>query len=527
MTDPDLADGRARATDAHAAVADAPVRRPAVRTRISTRSLGDPVETRSAPPSRRWVVPARVRIMAWLVLLLFVALVTVVVVSRNLLLGDARIDAASALDQETEEFLRVARSGVDQATGEPYTDGRELLANHIERQFVDDDEILLGVTADGEILPQRGQEAVEIATRDNRLGAILADPRDSWVLETRDGDLLWSKVPVLDVEGNPDCTFIVAYAMDFENAEVDNTVALLGLVSLIGLAIAAAASWVVSGQILAPVNVVRRTAAEITGEDLTRRIPVEGNDDIAALSDQFNAMLDRLDTAFIAQRRFVDDAGHELRTPITIIRGNIELMGEDPQERAEVMRLCVDELDRMSRIVEDLLLLAKAENPEFIRPEEVDLVDLTSDIDAKIRALGDRDWKLESIGEGDVSLDPQRVTQAVLQLAHNAVAHTEPGGRIGFGSSADDSGATFWITDDGPGLTPEDGAAVFQRFSRGSTGGARKNSTGAGLGLSIVRAIAEGQDGSVELDSVPGRGATFRLRFPTAVPHHPVEGEYE
>jgi signal transduction histidine kinase len=458
-------------------------------------------------------------------LLLFVALVTVVVVSRNLLLGDARVEAAAALEQETAEFLRVARSGIDQATDEPYADGRELLVNHIRRQFVDDDEILLGVTADGEILPQRGQEAVEIATRENRLDAILADPRESAILETRDGDLLWSKVPVLDVEGNPDGTFIVAYAVDVERAEVDNTVGLLGIVSLIGLLIAAAASWVVSGQILAPVNVVRRTAAEITGEDITRRIPVEGNDDIAALSDQFNAMLDRLDTAFLTQRRFVDDAGHELRTPITIIRGNIELMGEDPVERAEVTRLCVDELDRMSRIVEDLLLLAKAENPDFVRTEIVDLVDLTSDIDAKIRALGDRDWRLEAIAEGDVAVDPHRITQAVVQLAHNAVAHTERGGRIGFGSSADASGTTFWITDDGPGVRPEDGAAVFERFSRGSTGGARKNATGAGLGLSIVRAIAEGHHGSVELDSVFGRGATFRLRFPTAVPNPTIEGE--
>ena len=114
-----------------------------------------------------------------------------------------------------------------------------------------------------------------------------------------------------------------------------------------------------------------------------------------------------------------------------------------------------------------------------------------------------------------------------MQLAHNAVAHTEEGGRIGFGSSSDASGTAFWITDDGPGVRPEDGAAVFRRFSRGSTGGTRKNSTGAGLGLSIVRAIAEGHDGFVELDSVFGRGATFRLRFPHAVPQNPTEGEHE
>jgi signal transduction histidine kinase len=98
---------------------------------------------------------------------------------------------------------------------------------------------------------------------------------------------------------------------------------------------------------------------------------VHGRDDVAALAGTFNAMLDRLERAFAAQRTFVDDAGHELRTPITIVRGHLELMGDDPAEREETVRLVTDELDRMSRIVEDLLLLAKAERPDFIRPEEV------------------------------------------------------------------------------------------------------------------------------------------------------------
>ncbi|WP_308282903.1 sensor histidine kinase [Pseudonocardia nigra] len=470
-------------------------------------------------------MPARLRIMAWLVLLLFIALVTVVIVTRNLLISEAEQEASASLVQETEEFLQVATAGVDRATDQPYRDGRDLLASHIQRQYTDEDEILLGVTADGEILPQPGREPVALASRDNRLVQIVRDPDSAGILPTRDGRLRWQKVPVVTADGRPDGTFIVAYAIDREIEDINDTITLLAVVSLIGLLIAAGASWVVSGQILAPVNLVRRTAAEITHDDLTERIPVHGRDDVAALSEQFNAMLDRLEQAFGTQRQFLDDASHELRTPITIIRGNLELMEENPAERAEVVRLCTDELDRMSRIVEDLLLLAKSERPDFVRPEPVDLVDLTSDIDAKLRAIGPRRWQLAAIAEGEAVIDAQRVTQAVVQLAQNAVQHTNPGAEIRFGSSIDDGGLSFWISDTGPGVRHEDGPAIFQRFSRGSTGGARAHRTGAGLGLSIVTAIAEAHDGWVELLSVPGEGATFTLRFRNATPAPPLQEE--
>jgi signal transduction histidine kinase len=486
-------------------------------------------ERRIGRRRRRLIVPARVRIMAWLVLLLFVALVTVVVVTRNLLVAGAEQDATQALEQETGEFRRVAETGRDSTTQRPFTSGRDLLENHIRGQQAAEHEIVIGVAADGEVLPQPGREPIALAGQDSRLAQILDSPQSTGVLATADGRLLWSKVPIFNAEGLPDGTFIVAYAVDRQIREVDETIRTLALVSMVGLLLAAGAAWLVSGQILEPVNVVRRTAAEITSDDLTRRIAVPGNDDIGALADQFNAMLDRLEQAFRTQRRFLDDASHELRTPITIIRGNLELIeDDDPNERAEVVRLCTDELDRMSRIVEDLLLLAKSERPDFVVPEQVGLVDLTSDIDAKLRALGDRRWQLESIAEGEGRLDPQRVTQAVVQLAHNAVQHTKPGDRISLGSATDAEGIRFWITDSGPGVLPEDAETIFRRFNRGSTGGARSHRGGAGLGLAIVTAIASAHGGHVELESVPGRGATFTLWIPQKTnpePTHPVHEE--
>ncbi|MGQ0481914.1 MAG: sensor histidine kinase [Pseudonocardia sp.] len=499
-------------------------------TRVSTRELSDGMTDQPKPCARsprsrfRWVVPVRLRIMSWLVLLLFIALFTVVVVTRNLLVAEAETAATEALSQETSEFLQAAQRGVDPISQRRFVDGRDLLLNHVQRQYTDDDEILLGVTAQGEILPQPGREPIALASRDNRLDPILRATERTGLLDTRDGRLRWSKVPIFTDDGIADGTFVVAYAIDRRIAEIDEVLRLLALVSLAGLVLAAGAAWIVSGQILEPVNQVRRTAAEISHHDLTRRIPVHGNDDLAALSDQFNAMLDRLEQAFGAQRQFLDDAGHELRTPITIIRGNLETVEEDddPDERAEVVRLCLDELDRMSRIVEDLLLLAKARRTDFIQCAPAELVDLTLDIDAKIRALGTRRWHLESIAEGEAVLDAQRITQAVVQLAQNAVQHTKVGDDIALGSRADRPGIAFWIRDSGPGVQPDEARSIFRRFSRGTGGGSRTHRTGAGLGLSIVTAIAESHNGWVELESVPGHGATFTVRIPTSEDHQPA-----
>jgi signal transduction histidine kinase len=163
---------------------------------------------------------------------------------------------------------------------------------------------------------------------------------------------------------------------------------------------------------------------------------MEGDDEIARLARRFNEMLDRLSASFAAQRAFVDDAGHELRTPITIVRGHLELMGDDPQEQRDTIALVTEELDRMARIVDDLLLLAKAEHPDFVQLAPVEIADLTADLLAKARALGDRNWRLDGSGIGEVQVDRQRLTQAVLNLARNAVEHTPVGAEVGLGSSA-------------------------------------------------------------------------------------------
>jgi signal transduction histidine kinase len=302
---------------------------------------------------------------------------------------------------------------------------------------------------------------------------------------------------------------VVAFHPGREHDRVDEVFRILLAISGVALLMTTGIGWVVAGRILKPVRLVRTAAAQLTEQDLTRRIPVRGHDDIAALAETFNAMLDRLERAFAAQREFVDDAGHELRTPITIVRGHLELMGDDPAEREETVRLVTDELDRMSRIVEDLLLLAKAERPDFVTPEPVQLAELTADVFVKARTLGDRHWELAEVADGEAQLDPQRITQAMVQLAQNAVQHTAPGQSIRIGSRVTGVSIELYVADSGPGVQPQDAEVIFERFRRGTSRRGTRGS-GAGLGLSIVRAIAEGhRGGRVGLRQTPGGGATF------------------
>ncbi|GAA2450812.1 HAMP domain-containing sensor histidine kinase [Actinomadura vinacea] len=464
-------------------------------------------------------VSARMRILLWLVAVMAVALGSVGLVVRAVLIAEVEGDGNQLLEQEAREFQRFARVGRDPDTGRPFADAGRLLFTHLSRQHADDDEILLGVMSDGRILRQDREGPYNLPDDAAVMRRILAAPGPSGRTGSPAGEIRWAKVETAAAGGGRPATFVIAYFIERDFAEVGRMMRVMGGVSGAALLCGAGIGWIVSGRILAPVRLVRRTAAEITEQDLARRIPVRRRDDVGELAATFNAMLDRLDRAFATQRRFVDDAGHELRTPITIVRGHLELMGDDPVEREETVRLVTDELDRMSRIVEDLLLLAKAERPDFVQLQWVPVTELTSDIYAKVRALGDREWVLDGIGEGDARVDPQRVTQAVAQLAHNAVQHTRPGDVVRVGSALDDACVRLWVADSGPGVHPDDADRIFERFAHGTAttaSGGRRPRTGAGLGLAIVRAIAAGHGGTVRLGGTHGEGATFELDLPRA-----------
>jgi signal transduction histidine kinase len=178
----------------------------------------------------------------------------------------------------------------------------------------------------------------------------------------------------------------------------------------------------------------------------------------------FNEMMERLESAFITQRNFINDAGHELRTPITIIRGHLELMGDDPQEREETVALAIDELDRMARMVDNLMLLAKSERADFLQYEVVDVRIFTEELFAKVRGLGERNWDLARVAEGEVRIDRYRITQAIVNLANNAVQHTQVGDKISLGSMIRQNMLYLWVQDTGEGISETDREQIFERL---------------------------------------------------------------
>jgi len=457
----------------------------------------------------------RLRILLWYVLLLAAATVASVLVVRQVLLVrlDERIDAA--LVQETQELRRLSE-GNDPETGQPFTgDVPRVLEIFLQRNVPSQNEAFV-TFVDGRpylrsraVAPYRLDEDPGLV---ERLGSVDAT---QWGTEiTPAGKIRYVAVP-LRVGGETRGVFVGAIFRDLETAEITPAVQAAAGVGVVVLLMGTILAWRVARGILRPVSAVRTTAQTISESDLSRRIPVTGHDEISNLAGTFNRLLDRLERAFRAQRAFVDDAGHELRTPITIIRGHLELLDENPDERRETIRLVMDELDRMGRIVNDLLVLARAEQPDFLDLAVVDVKALTEEVHAKARGLAPRRWEIERVGHGRVVADRQRLTQAIVQLAQNAAGHTGEGDLVALGSAISNGEARFWVRDTGPGIPPEDHERIFERFARAPDGTRRE---GAGLGLAIVRAIAVAHAGRVEVHSRPGQGATFTVRIPVDQP---------
>lgn len=432
---------------------------------------------------------------------------------------DARIDAA--LLQEVSEFRTLAEQGVDPETGRRFSGVEQLLRTALARNVADDNETFLALVDGRPRFTPLGPRVVEIEDVPEVMSRVSSLPRDAGVslrsAESPVGTLRYAAVQV-GIAGQPAVgTYVVAYAVDRERTMLIDTAQTYVVVALLSLAGLALVGFVVVGRVLRPLELLRSAAQRTAQADVadglqTEPIPVRGSDEVSDLTRSFNAMLVRLRTAFTEQQQFLDDAGHELRTPVTIVRGHLELLDPgNPADVAETRDLLLDELDRTGRLVEDLILLARAQRPDFVRTEPVDVAALTDEVLDKAVALGSRQWCVD--GRADVVLggDRQRLTQALLQLADNAVKHTAPGSEIGIGSSADEDEVRLWVRDRGPGVAETDRRRIFERFGRAEIG---RGTEGSGLGLAIVSAIAAGHGGRVVLDSEPGRGATFTLVLP-------------
>jgi two-component system OmpR family sensor kinase len=459
---------------------------------------------------------ARGRILGWYVILLAVAIGASLVVERQLLMHrlDTRIDA-----QLSVEAAALKSEAGQQNGGSGSVKGLfdSFLRSHV-------------AGPDGEYLTLVGGRPFEasfggrypLERIPGLVPAVDHVRAATWgSIQSPAGAVRYVAVPVRQPGSSPG-TFVAADFVGPQLNEVTGDVAVAAAVSLTMLLVMTLIAWLVAGRVLAPVRLMTDAARSISETDLALRIKAGGDDEIGGLARTFNAMLDRLQAAFLSQRDFVSDAGHELRTPITVIRGHLELLGDDPHERTETMAIVNDELDRMSRMVDDLLLLAKAERPGFLHLSLVAVDDMVRELMPKVAALGARRWGCHVSGVVTSLADRQRLTQALMNLAANAVAHTGEAGRITIGLDAARDEYRLWVSDDGIGIPSEDQERIFERFARGRNG--RRRSQGAGLGLSIVRAIAEAHHGRVELASSPGRGSTFTLVLPI---QNPQEGAWQ
>jgi len=324
-------------------------------------------------------------------------------------------------------------------------------------------------------------------------------------------------------------TLVVAVPLD----DVNSTLHRLTLIELaVGAAVLAAlavlAAWLVRLG-LRPLERIEATAERIAaGDDLDQRIP--GGDErteVGRLARTLNAMLDRLQAAFEERRasearlrRFVADASHELQTPLTSVRGYAELFrrgaARNPEDLDVAMARIEAEATRMGILVDDLLTLARLDQGRELRRERVDLVPLVRDLvnDARVVAP-DRPVDLEADAAVVVEGDDPALRQVVGNLMANARIHTPPATPVTVRVRAVDGRGVVEVADRGPGLAPDDAERVFERFFRADPSRARA-SGGSGLGLSIVAAVAEAHGGSAEVESAPGRGATFRIVLPLA-----------
>jgi two-component system, OmpR family, sensor kinase len=297
------------------------------------------------------------------------------------------------------------------------------------------------------------------------------------------------------------------------------------LAGLLALAGALLASYLIGARVSRPLRRMAAVAARVDAGDLHPRIHDLGRDgdEVRVLADAFNRMLDRLTDAFAGQRAFVADASHELRTPLTVIRGQLEVLASQSDPSATEVRrveyLVQAEIARISRLVDDLLLLAKTEQTEFLRVETIELPLYVRELWDGMSLLASRQFELGPIPQGTLRADPDRVAQALRNLVGNAIDHTAaevglvrmcvesaPAGRI-----------RFVVEDDGPGIPLDQRERVFHRFHR--TDAARdRASGGTGLGLAIVRAIADAHGGKVTASAAPAGGARIELELPGYTP---------
>ena len=324
--------------------------------------------------------------------------------------------------------------------------------------------------------------------------------------------------------------YVTAASLASVYAAVSRLIRILVIVGAVALAAATLASWWLIRRGLRPVDRMVDTAAAIAAGDLSRRVPDAGSrTELERLGGALNEMLTQIEHAVQARarseerlRRFIADAAHELRTPLTSLRGYAELYRQgalrDPASLDNAMRRIEGEGARMARLVEDMLLLARLDQQRGLERKDVDLVGIVREAVSDFRVVApDHPLTDELVETATVNGDRIRLRQIVDNLLTNARTHTPPSTPVLIAVARRGEWAELSVRDEGPGITEEDQARVFERFWRADPARVRRTG-GSGLGLAIVASLVQAHGGTVDLQSEPGHGATFMVRLPLAAP---------
>jgi two-component system, OmpR family, sensor kinase len=475
--------------------------------------------------------PLRVKLVAAVLALVTVALVVISVASTVYL----RSYLTDRVDRQLAEMVReVATRGLPVESGAQTSVLRSEFL--LYWQFP-------GPGAPSVLVQDRRYGAEDLPPLPASVGEAEQLASEPYTAEAANGTVRWRMAVAIFPDGS-------ALTVGQDMSDVDTVVSrLVWTEVLVGagvlILLAAAGVWAVRTS-LRPLREIERTAGAIAAGDLSRRVPnpEPGPDpprtEVGRLSHALNVMLAQIEAAFSMRaaseermRRFVADASHELRTPLTSIRGFAELYRQgaagSPADVARLMRRIEDEASRMGLLVEDLLLLARLdqERPLVLAPVELPVI-VSDSVHAARAVAPDRPIELEVRSDGVplvVHGDDARLRQVVGNLLSNAVSHTPAGSAVTVRLRADPPLAVIEVADQGPGLTPEQSERVFERFYRADSARSRRGGGGTGLGLAIVAALVAAHLGTVEVDSVPGKGATFRVRLPLVADSHPARSQ--
>lgn len=460
----------------------------------------------SRGPRFRWSV--RSRILATILVVAFVGLTSAGAVAY--LVG--RQSVVTGIDARLSEQVTAARAVAfepgEDADTPAYTTTRDALEAMVARVVPDRNASSLGILDGAATFVPGVSLPFAVPTDPAFLDRVLGEVADGSVrlgsAVTTQGELRYIAAPVA-IDGQRG-VFVMVVDLSAELAEFGGAFGAYALVAVGVLAVIGLVGWLVAGRLLAPIRSLRLAAEDITASSRSARIPVTGDDDVSDLTRTVNDMLDRLDAGLTNQRHLLDDVRHELKTPITIVRGHLELL--DPHDPADVdgtRLIAIDELDRMSSLIDEIEVLAESRMLR-LRPAPLMSGELTSEVFAKARGLTTHQWRIGSTSTGTVAVDRQKIMQAWLQLVDNAVKYSPAGSTIHVGSTDRGRTVEFWVHDQGPGIPAGAERRIFERSARADTSGG----SGSGLGLAIVRSIVAAHGGRVGLTTT---GAGTRIGF--------------